>query len=691
MPLSATQSNSRSWLQYFTQDLQPTPGRLSSSLRITLTSVLVLITMMVLQMPFVAYALYVIFMVGRDSPAITLRTGIALSSASACALSIALVVVILTDNDPMARVLSLAAITFVAGMITMATSMPSLGSGWGFVFCIGIGLWENHTAADTLVKNTLWLFAAVSTGLAVAIAVEYVFATRSPADKLAEQLRIRYRALDTMFKVYAGNSTEEQRRTAAENVSRLAAAGYTGMVQLYSQLVDRDLDRGNLPMGVYAHITMLAELLDNSAAFGLQTDLVDRDIRSRCETLARQCSQLASEFRIDPTRKLDLKDSASVTYLDRVETIIWSIGTMSSADDGMRPNLVAFPSKRVPLLIPGAIWKRENVAFALKISLCATICYILYHAVDWPGISTSVATVMFTGLSHTGAMKQKLALRLFGATIGGLVLGIGAEVFLFPFMDSITALVVVIGSIAFLCAWVSGGPRFNYVGLQMAFAFYLTSLEGFSAPTELAPARDRFVGILLAVFVMWFVLDQVWPVRTITAMRRVVASVLKDASQVVALVDAKLPFPDYMRESDILRDRLGKQLSTVRMLNEATQYEFGVGYAKHVRTGAKFMQISMTAVALIWNHAALLHREDKDGALSRPAFVRLRHIAARHLSSMADALAQTSPLVAKDLAASLDLEPIPDERDSEYSRNTIARCREIQALILSLEPGKGAE
>jgi multidrug resistance protein MdtO len=327
------------------------------------------------------------------------------------------------------------------------------------------------------------------------------------------------------------------------------------------------------------------------------------------------------------------------------------------------------------------------VAFALKISLCATICYILYHAIDWPGISTSVVTVMIAGLTHSGAMKQRLALRLLGATVGGLVLGIGVKVFLFPFMDSITALVVVIGAIAFLCAWVGGGPRFNYVGLQMAFAFYLTSLEGFSAPTELAPARDRLVGILLAVFVMWFVFDQIWPVRTVTAMRRVVVSVLKDASRVVALVDGELPLPDYMRESDILRDRLGKQLSTVRMLNEATQYEFGVDYAKQMRAGDTFMRMSMTTVALIWNQAAFLHKEAQSEFLTQPTLARLRQAVAERLSAMADALEKQCRLGAGDAARALDIASSAGEVDSEYSKNTIARYNELHALARSLDPG----
>ena len=107
-----------------------------------MASIIVLIAMMLLRMPFVAYGLYVIFMVGRVNTAVTLRTGIALLCSVACALSIALIVVILTDNNPMARVLSLAVMTFVAGMITVASSIPSVGSGWGLIFCVGIGFWE---------------------------------------------------------------------------------------------------------------------------------------------------------------------------------------------------------------------------------------------------------------------------------------------------------------------------------------------------------------------------------------------------------------------------------------------------------------------------------------------------------------------------------------------------------------------
>ena len=67
-------STKPSWMQKLWQDLQPAPGRLSSALRIVLASVLALILLLVLQMPFISIGLYFIFLIGRDSPSVSLRS-----------------------------------------------------------------------------------------------------------------------------------------------------------------------------------------------------------------------------------------------------------------------------------------------------------------------------------------------------------------------------------------------------------------------------------------------------------------------------------------------------------------------------------------------------------------------------------------------------------------------------------------
>ena len=183
---------------------------------------------------------------------------------------------------------------------------------------------------------------------------------------------------------------------------------------------------------------------------------------------------------------------------------------------------------------------------------------------------------------------------------------------------------------------------------------------------------------------MWFVLDQIWPVRTITVMRRAVASVLQDAGRVITLIDSSLPPASYKKESNSLRDRLGKQLSTLRSLSEATEYEYGVEHDKYMQMGDKFMRISMTAVALVWNHTTLLHPADKSDSLNHPVLVALRHTIAQRLSSIADALSQQDVPDVPELPGTLDSEPLPREHHFEYTRNLIARYNELNALVYSL-------
>src|ERR1700743_1925568 len=89
------------WLHKLWQDLQPTPGRLNSTLRIVLASVLTLTSLLVLQTPFISLGLYYVFLVGRDSPAISFRSGLISLLTLAFTVATELAVVILTDNDPM--------------------------------------------------------------------------------------------------------------------------------------------------------------------------------------------------------------------------------------------------------------------------------------------------------------------------------------------------------------------------------------------------------------------------------------------------------------------------------------------------------------------------------------------------------------------------------------------------------------
>ena len=674
------------WLQRVWQDLQPTPGRLNSSLRMTLASILVLVLMLVLQMPYIAYGLYFMFLMGRESPSVSLRTAFVLVVTIIFVIVVEMGVVIVSDNDPMARVLSVAIVTFIGGMILVSTSLPSLGGAIGFIYCVVIGFWEHHAPADTLVKNSLRLVAAFAIAAVCGVAVEYIFGARSPADRLEDQFRIRYQALEEMFSLFAQEEVSPKQRVAAVRVSRLAAAGQAGMMDLYNQIVDRNLDTGYLPIGTRLQITMLAELMGDSAAFGLQSDThADPELLERCARIAEQCGRLVPAAIPQSEKRLEPGPQTTNTLLDRVERTIHSILVMP-VDLGAAKNkeLAVLPSRNVPFLIPGAIRDKDNIAFALKISLCATVCYIVYNAIDWPGISTSVTTVMVTGLSTTAAMKQRLTLRMLGSLLGGLILGLGTVAFLFPYMDSITSLIVLVGAIAFVASWISGGSRFNYLGLQVAFAFYLVALLDFSASTELAPARDRFIGIIFALVVMWFVFDQIWPVRTVTAMRRVLASVLKSGAGFFLLIDDVNQRNLLLRETDSLRDRLAKNVSNLRTMSEAVEYEFGVDRDQHLRSSELILQISITSAALIWNQVAVLHDQQGIDVSSEPGLVEMRRKLADHMNVMAEAIGRKTGFPPESSAGLASPSLLNSEHNGEYTQNTIARYEDLQNLASAL-------
>jgi multidrug resistance protein MdtO len=686
------QTQAATWAKRIWLDLQPTPGRLGSTLRIVLASILTLLLLLVWQVPFASIALYFVFIVGRDSPSVSLRSGVMSMLTLVASVAAELGVVALSDNDPMARIISVAVVSFLAGTLVAATTVPALPSTWGFIFCTLIAFWERHLPADVLVKGSLWILAATGIAVGCSVLVEYLFASRDPAELLAEERRMRYRALVAMFMLYAEGADPEKIHEAAVRVARLAVAGQSGMQRLYNSIVDRNLDSGTLPIGARVRITMLAQLMDVSAAFGFQNPTAeDAETRSRCAQIASECKALLVDALPQHAGYSETGPGGTLTLLDRVEGNLHVIASMPyDVRPGRDKELVALPSKKVPLLIPGAFQDRSTWAFGLKISLCATLCYIFYFAVDWPGISTSVTTVLIAGLGTTGAIKQKFAFRLLGALIGGLIFGLGCTALIFPEMDSITSLTVLVALMAFASAWISAGRQFSYVGLQIIFSFYLVAFEDFHAPTELAPARDRLIGILVALVVMWFVFDQIWPVRTITAMRRSLASILRSEAE---FFGAELEIPQHeelIRKTDVLRDHVGKTMAAIRSMNDVVEYEFGVDRERQVQTAETILRAALTAVAVLWNELAVLHREEDADFLSNPELIELRRQMKQGLDALVNFVLQETKLKDSELLsgppsllASEELYRHP--RYGEYTQHTIGRYRELQSIIAELE------
>jgi multidrug resistance protein MdtO len=287
-------------------------------------------------------------------------------------------------------------------------------------------------------------------------------------------------------------------------------------------------------------------------------------------------------------------------------------------------------------------------------------------------------------MSTTGALKQRLIFRFIGSLIGGLILGIGSAAFLFPHMDSVTSLVVLVAAVAFVAAWWATGRQFSYIGVQIAFSFYLVAFEDFRAPTELAPARDRLVGILLALVVMAMVFDLIWPVRTVTIMRLSLASVLRADSELLRLVDSSEEHAVIVQKADGIRDRTGKTVAALRGLNDVVAYEFGVDREEHIRLGDTIIRAAFAAVGLFWNQLAILHSERDRDFVGETGLMEMRRQFAQQIDAMADAVVRRIRFPAADSDSFGDSLLLQNPRFTEYARNAAKQYAELRAIICTL-------
>ncbi len=201
--------------------------------------------------------------------------------------------------------------------------------------------------------------------------------------------------------------------------------------------------------------------------------------------------------------------------------------------------------------------------------------YVIYTAIDWPGLSTSISTCIITALSTIGSSRQKQFLRLGGAIIGGFIFGMGAQVFVLPYLDSITGFTLLFMFVTAISSWIAtSSPRLSYLGVQLALAFYLINLQEFTIQTSLAIARDRVCGVLLGLMSMWLIYDRLWMKNAVDEMQTVFAHNLEMFAELAEQLLEKDQIKGIRRIRQ-LRDQLNAGFAAVTAQADAVLFEFG--------------------------------------------------------------------------------------------------------------------
>jgi multidrug resistance protein MdtO len=184
-------------------------------------------------------------------------------------------------------------------------------------------------------------------------------------------------------------------------------------------------------------------------------------------------------------------------------------GSKSTSDFSMRAAMDEDLPE--PLITPDVFSNPAHLQFAVRASLAAMACYVTYIALNWPGLKSSIITCLLTAASTIGSSRQREVLRLAGFIIGCLVFGMGTQVFVLPYVDSIVGYGALFALVTAVAAWIyTATPRISFLWLQLAIAFNPVHLEDFTIQTSLAIARDRLLGVPLALISMRLIFDRLW-------------------------------------------------------------------------------------------------------------------------------------------------------------------------------------
>jgi multidrug resistance protein MdtO len=170
-------------------------------------------------------------------------------------------------------------------------------------------------------------------------------------------------------------------------------------------------------------------------------------------------------------------------------------------------------------------------------------------------------------------------------------------------------------------------------------------LQEFKIQTSLAVARDRVAGILLGLFMMWLVFDQLWGSSAAVEMRRTFISNLRSLGQ---FVREPLPGRDKTWRGDSLRETINTNLDKVRSMADGVLFEFGPSRQGDLALRSRILQWQPQLRALFVTRIALVkYRLQLPGfELPEPARVAQQEFdnrLARMLDGMADRMEGKPP------------------------------------------------
>lgn len=663
---------SLSWIRDFLkEELAPYPGRAGIVARMVVAATLIMILCVTFRIPYGFQGAIFALLITRESPRATLWAsaktliGIAISALYVLA-SVQLVISI-----PSLHFFWIIGTFFVAFYILSALTDYVTATTFTIVISVAVPLWDRHVTAQTNVEDTLWIAFVSLVGIAVTAAVELLVARRKPGDEVVSPIVHQIEAVEELLTRLADQGAIDE--VSKKKVIRYALLG-TSRVRRLLRRSDYSL---HYRAQMNAVLAAVGRLVDSAATL---TEFRGTLSESDPQKLRKLAGAIEKVRRALLDRRIpeaiyfnaERDGSANIPLLYEMEEFV-SLIPQAFSDSQIAGEYVpaADDSRQSKLLSADAFVNLRHTQFALRGCLAASTAYIIYNAIDWPGISTAVTTCLLTALSTIGSSRQKQVLRFTGAAVGGFVFGMGAQIFVLPYVDTIFGFTLLFAAVTTVAAWfMTCSPRLSYFGLQLALAFYLINLQEFAVVTSLSVARDRVVGVLLGLFTMWLVFDQLGGKPAVVEMKNAFVRDFRLLAEVFREPLSNDPQVAKARRF-ALREMLLDNFDKVRAAGDAVLLEFGPlrREALEWRQRSQIAQVSLRTLYLI--RMALWKYRAQTPGFELPIEVlaaqqEFDNQSAMALDGIADRLQGISPAKAGNVKESFEhLEQIAHKVDSQ--------------------------
>ncbi|MDR3607882.1 MAG: FUSC family protein [Oligoflexia bacterium] len=579
-------------------ELGARPGRVQHVLAISAYAVLAVILSETFQIPEPALSVYYVFLITKEETASTFLSGsLAVLGVSAAVLS-ALAIYMVSIGEPGLRMPLMAVVIFTIMFISRASRLGAASTMIGLLAIQSltlldvIPLSDPLPAAELLTQRLLWLWVVILMPVGLVI-VGNIVAGRDPIDLfthyLVEELELAARVL-----VSHRRPADRERLVAYVQADTGRLLKYLKMSGTFKK---RTLQEQAVNQALVAHMGRLTVLLslwteldvsesrlvEVAAGCGAKLLSQARFIREKTAVSIRASTKPESPslHAFSEGSESDSATECKAFYLLRkiielIETLPQALVSRASSDSvELQSRETEIPNRR--FLRPDAFRNRVYVHFALKCTLSVFTAYITYNLLDWRGIQTCMITTMVVTLGSFGETAHKMVLRIIGALIGG-ALGFLAVLFVIPYMTTISELSLMVAVVAFFSAWViTSSELLSYAGLQIALAFFLSTLVGYEPTVNLAIGRDRIMGVLFGNLIVSIVFSTIWPESAVAQSKVSLAQALRKLAEFFA------PESEHLSEvqADSLLFELGAAIGSARRLAVLDAFE-----PKHIKQGA---------------------------------------------------------------------------------------------------------